>query len=112
MEGSIDINNVEDKTDDQSDSKREDLKNARNETENKLNSKSLAQTQGNVINEDKKNLNDPKIYKILKMEKENINEMCCRRTNTPTIDVEMDNMVSVYLNMTNNVSHKVDEGDI
>ena len=112
MEGSIDINNVEDKTDDQSDSKREDLKNTRIETENQLNSKSQAQAQGYVINEDKNNSQEPKSSKILKMEKENYNEMGCWKTNTPTIDIETNNMVSGYLKMTDNVFHKVDEGNI
>ncbi|TMX00675.1 hypothetical protein EJD97_000366 [Solanum chilense] len=38
-QGSIDMSNVKDKTDDQSDSKRKDLNNTRSETEDQLNSK-------------------------------------------------------------------------
>ena len=45
-EGSIGITNAEDKTDDQSDSKREDLNNSRSDTEGQLNSKSQAAAQG------------------------------------------------------------------
>ena len=46
------------------------------------------------------------------MEMENVNEMYCWRTDTPTIDVETDNMVSGYLKMIDNILHKVDEGYI
>ncbi|KAK4726956.1 hypothetical protein R3W88_031873 [Solanum pinnatisectum] len=71
--------NAEDKTDDQCDSKEEDLKNARSETEDQLNSKSWPEAHNNVVLENE----------------------------TPTIDAGTNDMVSGYLNLTNDESDKM-----
>ena len=86
---------------------REDLKNATSETKNQLNTKSQSKAQDKVIDEDK-----PKIAKILKMKKGNCKEMCCWRTNTPTIYVETDDMVSGQLKVTDNEVHNIDEANL
>ena len=46
------------------------------------------------------------------MEKGNFHEMYCWRKNTPTMDVEMDNMVSAQLKVTDNEVHKLDKGQL
>ncbi|WMV58356.1 hypothetical protein MTR67_051741 [Solanum verrucosum] len=76
--------NVEDKTDDQCYSKGEDLKNARSETLDKLNSKSQPEAHDNVVLENE----------------------------TPTIDAGTDDMVSGYLNLTDDEVQNFDEGEV
>ena len=46
------------------------------------------------------------------MEKGNFHEMYCWRKNTPTIDVEMDDMISVHLTVADKEVHKLDEGHL
>ncbi|KAH0706032.1 hypothetical protein KY285_010563 [Solanum tuberosum] len=76
--------NAEDKTHDQSDLKGEDLKNARSEPEDQLNSKSQPEAHDNVVMENK----------------------------TPTIDAGTDDMVSGYLKVTDDEVQKIDEGEV
>ncbi|XP_049397281.1 AT-rich interactive domain-containing protein 5-like [Solanum stenotomum] len=75
---------AEDKTHYQSNSKREDFKNARNETEDQLNSKIQPEAHDNVVLENK----------------------------TPTIDAGTDDMVSGYPNLTDDEVHNIDEGEV
>ncbi|TMW83201.1 hypothetical protein EJD97_002520 [Solanum chilense] len=75
--------NVEDKTHDQSDSKGADLKNARIETKDQLNSKSQQQVHNNVVLENK----------------------------TPIIDAGTDEMVSGYVTLTDDEVHNIVEGE-
>ncbi|KAH0773613.1 hypothetical protein KY290_010750 [Solanum tuberosum] len=76
--------NAQDKIDDQCDSNGEDLKNARSETEDQLNSKSQPKGHDNVVLENE----------------------------TPTIDVGTDDMVNGYLNLTDDEVQNIDEGEV
>ncbi|WMV56924.1 hypothetical protein MTR67_050309 [Solanum verrucosum] len=76
--------NAEDKTHDQSDSKGDDLKNARCETEDELNFKSQPEAHNNVVLENK----------------------------TPTVDAGMDDMVSGYVKLTDDEVQIIDEGEV
>ncbi|WMV42137.1 hypothetical protein MTR67_035522 [Solanum verrucosum] len=83
-EGLIGISNAEDKTNNQSDSKGEDLKNTRSETEDQRNTKSLLEADDNVL----------------------------LRNKTPTIDDGTDDMVSVYLKVIDDEVQKINEGEL
>ncbi|KAG5571826.1 hypothetical protein H5410_061592 [Solanum commersonii] len=76
--------NAEDKRDDQCDSKGEDLKNSRSETKDHLYSKSQPEAHDNVVLENE----------------------------TPTIDAGTDDMVSGYLNLTDDEVQNIDEREV
>ncbi|XP_049398844.1 AT-rich interactive domain-containing protein 6-like [Solanum stenotomum] len=76
--------NAEDKTHDQCDSKGEDSKNARSETEDELNFKSQPEAHNNVVLENK----------------------------TPTVDAGMDDMVNGYVKLTDDEVQIIDEGEV
>ncbi|KAK6782263.1 hypothetical protein RDI58_020059 [Solanum bulbocastanum] len=83
-EGLIGICNVEDKTDDQSDSNGEDLMNARSPKSTKSVENGEWELEQNVVLEN----------------------------NTPTIYARTDDMVSGYLKVTYDEVHKIDEGEL
>ncbi|KAH0644980.1 hypothetical protein KY284_032864 [Solanum tuberosum] len=107
--GLIGISNAEDKRNDQSYSKGEDLKNTRSETEDQLNSKSLLEENDNVVGEDKNSSQGPK---SAKNGEEELERNVLLGNKTPTIDAGMDDMVSVYLKVTDDEVHKIDEREM
>uniref|UniRef100_M1DP56 Uncharacterized protein n=1 Tax=Solanum tuberosum TaxID=4113 RepID=M1DP56_SOLTU len=111
-EGLIGISNAEDKRNDQSYSKGEDLKNTRSETEDQLNSKSLLEANNNVVDEDKNSSQGPKSAKNVENGEEELERNVLLGNKTPTIDAGMDDMVSVYLKVTDDEVHKIDEGEM
>ena len=106
----IGISNLDDKNDDQSDSKGEDLMNVRSETENQLNSKSQFEAHENVVAQEKTIYKAHKVLKMFKMEKGNLNEMCCFLNKTHTIDAGSDDIVSGYLKAIDDEVQNIDEG--
>ncbi|KAH0740794.1 hypothetical protein KY290_033837 [Solanum tuberosum] len=75
----------QDKTDDQSDSKGEDLKNVRSETEDQLNSKSQPKAHGNEVG-DKNSLHGPKSPKNVENGEGELEQNVLLENKTPTID--------------------------
>ncbi|XP_055811863.1 AT-rich interactive domain-containing protein 5-like isoform X2 [Solanum dulcamara] len=121
--------NAEDKTEDQSDSKGEDLKNARIETEHQLNSKSQLEAHGNVVGDDKdssrgpNNANgdaDENITGREEAQNQNKNENgegeleqnVVLQNKKPTIDAGKDDMRSGNVQMTDDEVHGIDKGEM
>ncbi|KAH0644983.1 hypothetical protein KY284_032867 [Solanum tuberosum] len=110
--GLIGISNAEEKTDDQSDSKGEDLKNTRSETEDQLNSKSQPEAHDNIVGEDKNNSQGPKSAKNVVNGEGKLKRNVLLENKTPTIDTGTDDMVSDFLKVTDDEVQKINEGEL
>uniref|UniRef100_M1DDW1 Uncharacterized protein n=1 Tax=Solanum tuberosum TaxID=4113 RepID=M1DDW1_SOLTU len=110
--GLIGISNAEEKTDDQSDSKGEDLKNTRSETEDQLNSKSQPEAHDNIVGKDKNNSQGPKSAKNVGNGEGKLERNVLLENKTPTIDTGTDDMVSGFLKVTDDEVQKINEGEL
>ena len=81
QKGFIGISHFEDKTDNQSDSKGENLINVRSERDNLLNCKIQYETHDNVVVQGKSIYKAHKVLEMMIMDKWNLKKMCCCRTN-------------------------------